>query len=526
MIGVSPNPRLVPLFLALALTAAAVPGLLANTGPSVEADAAPEGPPLAWMDDAAEESGMALDGDRWHWQQMSGSTPIMFTDEDYEGAVAAAEQGMAYDIVIDEPVNLSAGEVVIQPGRMLIARNDNRDSWKPCSVGFIQDGRGSLDQFVTAGHCVNGAEKVVVPSRYNPEHVIAAGDVVDEEDTDAGWQMKKTGDQWTDEDWAVVDILPVWQDKGHVNPSLVGGAGPFVSDSEPMVQHDPDSNYTGTLTPWPLYYVGQPRPFIKKPAQMVADINPEWASVVSADTPVPGVGVAVETVGHWLVCECPFVPGNSGGPVVGPRGEAIGIISEWALRTVAQAVPPDDALPNPYVLRDNPERELDDYARDWKGNSSIGKVMLVSDIPGSVTTVDRPQQAVWGAVGCDPSYEPCPSVPSWCDVLLMQIHIMDPGFDPCSPRSWVCEEIEEIGVPDPRGNIVECPQTSFPTASSTEEGLLRGRRERLGAGGAGMMRIVAGAGNRRLMKDRTHEDVAAHARPDAQEASPPGRQKR
>lgn len=440
---------LVPVALALVVTAAAVPAPPGPPAPDAPA-AGTAGPTSNAGTEGADA--LRLDGPRWQTGEASGLAPVLYTEADHQAVIDAAQAGMAYDVALDKPVNVSAGEVVIQPGRMLIARNDD-GILNLCTIGFILGSPGSY-QLTTAAHCLEPGAWVAVPSRYNPNQVLAAGTLAEDEEVDSG---RTTG---TATDWAVVNIEGDWQ--SNTNPVVWGGFGPIFGASEPPVQYpagnlpgvgDDASSYVGAVAPWPVVYVGQPRP-VTHPVGIV-------------DTPVAGAGVIVEKVGRELLCECPVVAGQSGGPVVGPSGEAIGLISEWADRVTGPAPHPSDSIGMILGLKDDPERETRstlNLTEEWKGQHELALITPMSEVPGSVATVSHPQQAAWGVAGCDPLDEPCPDL-SWV-----------PDLDPLGSE---CPEMVEIpeGLPNPdlcsptssssAGTVPPAANETVPSANDT-----------------------------------------------------------
>lgn len=231
---------------------------------------------------------------------------VFYTSEVHEKVKEASEKGKAYDVIRGVEVSYTAGDF-IQPGRPLFLPDE-----PVCTLGFVLGSPGSYVA-TTAGHCVDDVGEAAVSLQSYPGALTILGEVIEFSTLEAN-------------DWALIDINEEHQD--NVFPGVLGSPTPQHGAFEvpDTIDGDPAA---GSVWPMPVMVVSN------NPS--LGEDSPVPPLVSAVQTPL--MGLLVEEHGGLYLCECPVVPGDSGGPVVvfdpeHPEGAALGLVSRWGERAV------------------------------------------------------------------------------------------------------------------------------------------------------------------------------------------------
>ncbi|MGH7822145.1 MAG: hypothetical protein ACREQ9_20480, partial [Candidatus Binatia bacterium] len=154
-----------------------------------------------------------------------GDPPDWYTPEVRDKALAAYERGLAYDFREDRYVAPAAApsQVLLRPGTQIFPAHLN-GGW--CTAGFVFT-LGGRKHISTAGHCTVVGEDVMALAPSSMLLVIgktAVSKVPSDPDI--------PGD-----DWALIDINPMWQSLTDADVALVGGpCGTVVTPAVPVLK--------------------------------------------------------------------------------------------------------------------------------------------------------------------------------------------------------------------------------------------------------------------------------------------------
>ena len=219
-------------------------------------------------------SSAALAGDAPRVEPLMGEAPAWWTPAAREGAVVAAGMGLAFDVVEQRPAAVGPpSQAVVRPGTMLFA-DSTFPSW--CTAAFAYAGGARI---ATAGHCTRVAGDRVY-AHVAPNKVVLLGTTA-----------LTTGNGGVGNDWALVDVLPLWQPLVDEDAAFVGGPCGRVPATA-----DLDDAPGGTLPHRTLAHVGH------------------GTGVGTGGT--PRVATAVSLTSSTLVFNGLINGGDSGGPIL------------------------------------------------------------------------------------------------------------------------------------------------------------------------------------------------------------------